>query len=70
MKEWIKKLVTDKEGNPNEHIIAAMWGNLGLIALGAFLCYTGHVPSLTDYGIAHGSIWTAAGAGQKLSGGS
>lgn len=70
MKEWFKKLISDKDGNPNEHIIAAMWGSIGLISLGCFLCYTGHAPSLTDYGMAHGAVWTAAGAGQKLSGGS
>ena len=27
MKEWFSKLLADKDGNPNEHIIAALWGS-------------------------------------------
>ncbi len=70
MNEWIKKLVADKDGNPNEHIVAAVWGSLTLLVLACFLCGTGHAPTLSDYGMAHGAVWAAAGAGQKLSGGS
>lgn len=70
MKIWFAKLIADKDGNPNEHIIAAVWGSFALLCLAAFLCYTGHAPALTEYGMAHGAVWAAAGAGQKLSGGS
>lgn len=70
MGAWLKKLVADKDGSPNEHIIAAIWGSFALLALAAFLCGSGHAPTLTDFGMAHGAVWTAAGAGQKLSGGS
>jgi len=65
---WFAKLVNDKDGNPNEHIIAALWGSVALLALTITLCYLGHAPGLTDFGMAHGAVWTAAGAGQKLSG--
>lgn len=68
MSDWFKKLVNDKDGNPNEHIVAALWGSLTLIILAIILCYTGHPPGLTDLGMAHGAVWTAAGAGQRLSG--
>ena len=70
MKEWLKKLITDREGNPNEHIIAAVWGSLGLVTLSAYLIYSGHPPTLIEYGGAHGAVWSAAGVGQKLSEGS
>ncbi len=69
MSGWCKKLLADKDGNPNEHIVAALWGSITLIALTFYLCFTGHAPSLSDFGMAHGAVWTAAGAGQKLSGG-
>lgn len=68
MSEWFRKLLADKSGNPNEHIVAALWGSLALLALSCFLCGTGHAPTLTDFGMAHGAVWAAAGAGQKLSG--
>jgi len=70
MSGWFKRLVADKDGNPNEHIIAALWGSFALLILALYLCVTGHPPALTEYGMAHGAVWTAAGAGQKLSGGS
>ena len=70
MDDWFKKLIADKDGNPNEHIVAALWGSLVLAALAIGMCYAGHPPSLSDYGMAHGAVWAAAGAGQKLSGGS
>lgn len=69
MKDWFRKLLADKDGNPNEHIIAALWGSLILAAVTVIMCIGGHYPSLSDFGIAHGAVWTAAGAGQKLSGG-
>ena len=69
MADWFKRLVADKDGNPNEHIIAAIWGSISLFILALYLCVIGHSPTLTEYGMAHGAVWTAAGAGQKLSGG-
>ena len=70
MRDWFKKLIADKDGNPNEHIIAALWGSFALLILAIYLVATNHAPTLVDYGMAHGAVWTAAGAGQKLSGGS
>jgi hypothetical protein len=70
MNDWFKKLIADKDGNPNEHIVAALWGSVVLAIITLVMCYTGHYPTLSDFGIAHGAVWTAAGAGQKLSGGS
>ena len=70
MRDWCKKLVADKDGNPNEHIVAALWGSLVTVALTVYLCKSGHAPTLTDFGMAHGAVWAAAGAGQKMSGGS
>jgi hypothetical protein len=67
MSDWLKRLIADKNGNPNEHIVAALWGSFALGGLTAALCYLGHPPGLTDFGMAHGAIWTAAGAGQRLS---
>jgi len=69
MKIWFAKLISDKDGNPNEHIIAAMWGSVSLIILACYLCWTAHAPTVTEFAIAHGGIWTAAAGGQKLSGG-
>lgn len=66
MKQWLKNLISDKNGNPNEHIIAALWGSFGLIVLAAYLIYSGHPPTLVEYGGAHGAVWTAGGLGQKL----
>lgn len=67
MGDWFKKLVTDKDGNPSEHIIAAFWGSFALVALACYLVFKGHEFALTDFGTAHGAIWAAAGVGQKLS---
>lgn len=67
---WFRRLVADKDGNPNEHIIAAFWGSFALLVLAVYLIYTDHAPTLIEYGGAHAAVWTAAGAGQKLSGGS
>lgn len=64
---WFTKLITDKNGNPNEHIIAALWGSVALLALTIYLIYSDHAPSLFEFGSAHGAIWGAAGVGQKLS---
>lgn len=64
--EWFKKIITDKNGNPNEHIIAALWGSFALLILTIYLVYDGHAPSLIEYGGAHGAIWGSAGVGQKL----
>lgn len=69
MSDWFKKLLADKDGNPSEHIIAALWGSIVLSILAFYMCITGHAPTLTDFGLAHGAVWGAAGAGQKLSGG-
>jgi hypothetical protein len=68
MSEWFKKLLADKSGNPNEHIVAALWGSLALLLLTAYLIYNGHPPTLIEFGGAHGAIWSAGGLGQKLSG--
>ena len=70
MKLWLQKLINDKDGNPNEHIIAAMWGSFVIVILAIYLIAKDHAPTLTEYAVAHGGVWTAAGAGQKLSGGS
>lgn len=67
MSTWFGKLINDKDGNPSEHIVAALWGSVALASLAGVLCYTGHAPTLTDFGMAHGAVWTAAGAGQRLS---
>lgn len=65
--EWCKSILIDKNGNPNEHIIAAIWGSCALVGLSLYLIYTGHAPTLIEYGGAHGAIWGSAGIGQKLS---
>lgn len=70
MSAWFKRLIADKDGNPNEHIIAALWGSFALLALTLYLCHAEHAPSLIEFGGAHGAIWSSAGLGQKLSGGS
>lgn len=67
MREWFNKLINDKTGNPNEHIIAALWGSFALLILTVYLIYSGHAPTLFEFGGAHGTIWGFAGAGQKLS---
>lgn len=67
MCQFLKKVVTDKNGNPNEHIIAALWGSLALLILTTYLVYSGHFPTLTEFGAAHGAVWGAAGIGQRLS---
>lgn len=67
MFSWFKQVVVDKNGNPNEHIIAACWGSLALLILTIYLTATGHAPTLMDFGGAHGAIWGSAGLGQKLS---
>jgi hypothetical protein len=66
MCEWFKKLLADKDGNPNEHIIAALWGSFGLIVLTVYLIYSNHPPTLLEYAGGHGTIWTGAGAAQRL----
>lgn len=67
MNEWFTKIVVDKNGNPNEHIIAALWGSLALLALTIYLVWSGQAPSLLEFGGAHGAIWGSAGVAQKLS---
>ena len=68
MNDWFKKLIADKDGNPNEHIVAALWGSFVLAIVAVYMVATNHPPTLSDFGIAHGAVWMAAGAGQKLSG--
>jgi len=68
--DWFKRLIADKDGNPNEHIIAALWGSLTLLCLALYLIYSGHPPTLIEFGGAHGAVWAAGGLGQRLSGGS
>ncbi len=68
MGDWFKKLIADKAGNPNEHIIAALWGSLALFFLTAYLIYSGHPPTLVEFGGAHGAVWASGGLGQKLAG--
>lgn len=67
MYAFFKALICDKNGNPNEHIIAAIWGSITIACLAGYLIYSGHAPTLFEYGTAHGAIWGAAGVGQKLS---
>lgn len=67
MSDFVKKLVIDKNGNPNEHIIAALWGSFALLIITLYFIYIGHYPTLLEFGGAHGTIWGAAGVGQKLS---
>lgn len=69
MNEWFKKLLSDKDGNPSEHIVAALWGSFVLAAVTIWMVASGHQPTLTDYGMAHGAVWAGASVGQKLSGG-
>lgn len=64
---WLIKLTSDKSGNPNEHIIAAIWGSFALMALAIYLIYTNHAPTLIEFGGAHGAIWGSAGVAQKFS---
>lgn len=64
---WFTKIIIDKNGNPNEHIIAALWGSFALMALTVYLIYCGHAPTLIEFGGAHGAVWGSAGLGQKLS---
>lgn len=64
---WFIKLISDKNGNPNEHIIAAIWGSVTLGLLAVYLVHTGHAPTLIEYGGAHGAVWGSAGVAQKLS---
>jgi hypothetical protein len=68
MNGWFARLISDKNGNPNEHIVAALWGSLVLFVLAVYLVYTGHALTLLDFGGAHAAVWTAAGAGSKLTG--
>lgn len=67
MSGFFSKIIFDKNGNPSEHIVAALWGSFALLALTAYLVYSGHTPSLIEFGSAHGAIWGSAGIGQKLS---
>ena len=67
MNDWFRKLVTDKDGDPSEHIIAAIWGSFAIVALTCYAIYKGHEFPLDDFGAAHMMIWTGAGIGQKLS---
>lgn len=67
MSEWFRKIVLDKNGNPNEHIIAALWGSFALFALTVYLVMHDHAPTLIDFGGAHGVIWGSAGVAQKFS---
>lgn len=67
MPDSLKRIILDKNGNPNEHIIAAICGSLFLFGLTVYLIFSGHVPSLMEFGGAHGAIWGSAGIGQKLS---
>lgn len=67
MCDFFRKIVVDKNGNPNEHIIAAFWGSFALLLLTIYLVYSGHSPSLIEFGGAHGAVWGSAGIGQKLS---
>ena len=69
MIDWFKKLINDKDGNPSEHIVAALWGSFVLMLVALYMVASGHPPTLSDFGIGHGAVWAAAGAGQKLSGG-
>ena len=64
---WFYRLIADRQGNPNEHIVAALWGSFILALLALYLTYTGHAPTLTEYGVGHGAVWGAAGAGTALS---
>ena len=67
MNAWLTKIILDKNGNPSEHIIAAIWGSLTLLCLAIYLIYTGHPPTLLEFGGAHGAIWGSAGVAQKFS---
>lgn len=68
--DWFQKLIADKDGNPNEHIVAAMWGSIAVFILAMYLCYHGTPPTLTDFGVAHGTVWGSTGVAQMLSKGS
>jgi hypothetical protein len=70
MSEWFKKLIADKDGSPNEHIVAAIWGSVVLLLLALYLIMKDHAPTLTEYAVAHGGVWTSAAGAQKLSSGS
>lgn len=67
MNGWLSKLISDKQGNPSEHIIAAIWGSVTLGLLAVYLIYTNHPPTLIEFGGAHGAIWSSAGVAQKFS---
>jgi hypothetical protein len=67
MNAWFSKLISDKNGNPNEHIIAAIWGSFTLLLLAIYLIYTNHAPTLIEFGGAHGAVWGSAGVAQKFS---
>jgi len=68
MKVWLGKLIADKDGAPNEHIIAAIWGSFVLLLLAVYLICKDHAPTLTEYAVAHGGVWTSAAGAQKLAG--
>lgn len=67
---WVRSLLADKDGNPNEHIIFAICGILGLNLICGLMIWWGHSITLSDYGMAHGAIVTGTGAGQLMSKGS
>ena len=70
MLNWCARLIADKDGNPNEHIIGMLLGLFGLNVIAGLLIYTGHAIMLADYGGAHGLIAGATGAAQWASKGS
>lgn len=70
MRDWVRRLVADKDGNPNEHIVFAIIGILGLNLICGLMLYWGHQITLSDYGMAQGAIVGGGGAAQFLSRGS
>jgi hypothetical protein len=70
MRNWIGRLMADKDGNPSEHVLFMMAGLFLLNAICFYLIYKGHQITLSDYGMAHGAVVAGGGTGQFLSKGS
>lgn len=66
---WLwRKLFLDRQGNPDEQIVAAGIGQLTLLFLIGWILWHGGTVALVDFATAQGAIWAACGIGKMTTG--
>lgn len=69
MPPWVwRRILVDRNGDPDEQIIAAGLGQCILMFLIGWILYHGGTVALTDFATAQGAIWAACGVGKWTTG--